>query len=114
LFLDEIQKTNDLVRTVTGTAPTLFRPPFGKLTLRKLLAAWRARQTVILWNVDPKDFEMESAERLLDWFRLHPLRGGDVVLLHDTVPHAAAAIVELVEEGRRRGLVFSTPQRWLV
>jgi hypothetical protein len=91
----------------------LIRPPNGKLTPGKLLAAWRAGQTVVLWNSDPKDFAMPSSQNLREWFHTHPLAGGDIALFHDTWPYAAEMLTELVADARGRGLQFATPRRWL-
>lgn len=112
-LLDEVRRTRAVLHGITGRAPVLFRPPNGKLTARKALGLWRAGQSVILWNVDPKDFSRGSADELRDWFRQRPLVGGDVVLLHDNQPHAAGAIPELVRATRARGLTFTTPLQWL-
>jgi peptidoglycan/xylan/chitin deacetylase (PgdA/CDA1 family) len=60
----------------------LVRPPQGKLTLRKLLAAWKLGQTVVLWNVDPRDYRASPEERA-EWAARYRPSAGDVVLLHD-------------------------------
>lgn len=112
-LLAEVRQTRTLLHNLVGRNPTLFRPPHGKLTARKALGLWRERQTIVLWNVDPKDFACESAEELRTWFRHRPLVGGDIVLLHDNRPHAADALPELVRATRANGLTFTTPQAWL-
>src|SRR5262249_22133542 len=93
--------------------PRLFRPPHGKLTAGKLLRLWRGGQTVVLWNVDPKDFACRTGEELRAWFGRRPLQGGVVVLLHDDRPHAATALPGLIEATRKRGLRFTTPLPWV-
>ena len=71
-----------------------------------------ARQTVVLWNVDPKDYSCEDAEQVQDWFSTRPLQGGDIVLFHDRVPHAMAVLPSLIEEARAGGLTFTIPVSW--
>jgi peptidoglycan/xylan/chitin deacetylase (PgdA/CDA1 family) len=112
-LIAEVRQTRALVSGIVGQALTLFRPPHGKLTALKLWGLWRERQTVVLWNVDPKDFARQGPEELRAWLREHPLRGGDIVLMHDNKPHAADALGELIETTRRRGLTFTTPPCWL-
>ncbi len=47
------------------------------------------------------------------WFRSHGLAGGDVVLLHDSLPHDAAAILpDLIAATHCRGLRFGTLAEW--
>jgi hypothetical protein len=67
----------------------------------------------VLWNADPKDYACRSAGEILAWFEQHPLRPGDVVLLHDTQPHTAAALPHLIDSARARGLGFETVARWV-
>jgi peptidoglycan/xylan/chitin deacetylase (PgdA/CDA1 family) len=62
----------------------------------------------VLWNVDPKDYLRKSADDVRDWFRRHPLRGGDLVLMHDRLQYAAEVVPELVETSRAAGLEFTT------
>lgn len=111
---DETRRTGDLLAALLGgEAPALFRPPKGQVTVAKLWRLWRARQTVVLWDTDPKDYARQSAAEVRDWFRAHPLRGGDVVLMHDSHPHATAVVPDLVEAARGAGLRFTTLPEWL-
>jgi len=111
-LLAEVQRTRDLLRELVGEAPILFRPPHGKLTARKFVRLWRAGLTIVLWNVDPRDYARQSEDELCDWFRANPLRAGDIVLFHDNQPHAAGVLGELVAMARERRLSFTTPLDW--
>jgi glycosyltransferase involved in cell wall biosynthesis/peptidoglycan/xylan/chitin deacetylase (PgdA/CDA1 family) len=112
--IDCTRRAQDLFHRLTGQAPvTLYRPPRGKVSARNLLALWRAGQTVVLWNVDPRDYACGSGAELRGWFERHPLAGGDVVLLHDRLPHAAEALPGLVESVRSTSLTFTTVAQWV-
>jgi peptidoglycan-N-acetylglucosamine deacetylase len=106
----EARRTRDLLSPLLGREPTLFRPPFGRLTAAKLAGLWLAGQTVVLWNLDPKDFARRSPEELAGWFARHPLRGGELVLMHDNHPYAAGAIPLLAAQAVARGLSFYPPR----
>ena len=67
----------------------------------------------MLWTVDPKDYLCKSAEDLRAWFQERSLRGGDLVLMHDNVPHAVEIIPSLAQRARASGLTFSTVADWL-
>lgn len=112
-LIDEVRRTDDLLTPILGQAPRLFRPPHGKVTAAKLLRLWGSSRTVVLWNADPRDFARSEPGEVLGWFRDRPLRGGDLVLMHDNVPHSIEALPELIEESRRRGLDFTTPSDWI-
>jgi peptidoglycan/xylan/chitin deacetylase (PgdA/CDA1 family)/glycosyltransferase involved in cell wall biosynthesis len=109
----EAARTQEVLAGILGQAPALYRPPRGKVGARTLLGLWRAGLTVVLWNVDPRDYACGSAAALRAWFRDRPPRGGDVVLLHDRFPHAVEALPELIRAARGRGLSFSRVSDWL-
>ena len=73
---------------------------------------WRERQTVVLWNVDPKDWACRSPAEMHEWFRRRPLQGGDVVLMHDDRPHAADVLPVLIADARAKGLSFGLVSQW--
>jgi peptidoglycan/xylan/chitin deacetylase (PgdA/CDA1 family) len=106
VLLDEVRRTRELLARLSGQSVALFRPPHGKVTAVKLVRLWVAGQSVVLWNVDPKDFECTSAEELAAAFRRRPINRGDIVLLHDTFPHAADVLSLLIAEARERGISF--------
>ena len=112
-LLAEIKQTNQLLENLIGRKSSLFRPPHGKLTAAKMLGLWRAGQKIILWNVDPKDFQSHSPEQLRQWFKSHPLSPGDIVLLHDKVEHLAEILPEVIQSTRRRGIHFTTVAKWI-
>jgi peptidoglycan/xylan/chitin deacetylase (PgdA/CDA1 family) len=107
-LLDEVRRTRQLLAGLLGEAPNLFRPPHGKLTAAKLWGLWRNRQTVVLWNTDTRDFACKTSDEFAAYFQTHPLRGGDVVLMHDNRPHATARLAAVIADARQRGLVFAT------
>jgi peptidoglycan/xylan/chitin deacetylase (PgdA/CDA1 family) len=112
-LLDEVDRTQELLDKLIGRTPALFRPPKGEVTASKLVRLWRAGQTVVLWNKDPKDYACRSASEVLSWLQGHPCQGGDVVLMHDNHPFAAEVLPDFIEAVRRRGLGFATVTDWL-
>jgi peptidoglycan/xylan/chitin deacetylase (PgdA/CDA1 family) len=111
-LIEEIKQTQDVLGDILGNAPTLFRPPKGALTMGKLHAILQAGLTVVLWNVDPKDYACHDAAALQRWFSAHPLRGGDVVLMHDVKPWAADVIPYLAAQAKAADLAFAIPLQW--
>jgi len=111
-LLDEVERTRRVLAALLGKAPDLFRPPHGKVTVSKLWKLWRAGQTVVLWNVDTKDYACTSAAELKERLEASPLRSGDVVLMHDNRPYAAQVVRDLIAVTRARGLGFATVLPW--
>jgi len=98
-FLNEVQRTSAWLTEHANSTPRWMRPPKGELTPGKLLGLWRQQLSVALWNVDPKDFRMHSLADVQAWCSQYRPHAGDVVLLHDRLPWAAAMIDQLGQDG---------------
>jgi hypothetical protein len=59
-----------------------FRPPFGKLNFVSLLCAVLGRRRMAFWDIDPRDYQQETAAAVAE-FVIPRLGPGRVVLLHD-------------------------------
>jgi peptidoglycan/xylan/chitin deacetylase (PgdA/CDA1 family)/glycosyltransferase involved in cell wall biosynthesis len=105
-------RTQSLLTQLLGQPPTLYRPPRGKLGVRNLLDLWRHGLSVVLWNVDPRDYACRTAEEVAACFQRGPLAGGDIVLFHDRLPHALAVLPGLIDAARTRGLNFAPVSAW--
>ncbi|GIX05403.1 MAG: hypothetical protein KatS3mg114_1272 [Planctomycetaceae bacterium] len=84
-WLDEVDRTQRVLRDLVGYAPRWFRPPKGKLTARGLLGLWRRGLSVVLWSADPRDYLYHDRQTLQTaapcvW------DAGEIVLLHDHQP----------------------------
>jgi peptidoglycan/xylan/chitin deacetylase (PgdA/CDA1 family) len=111
--MEEIRHTDEVLRDVAPQPLGLFRPPFGKLTVAKLWALWRANLPIVLWNRDPKDFAAADAGDLRAWIQENPLESGDIVLLHDNAAATPEVLDELIRTTRRAGLDFVTVDQWV-
>ena len=111
-LIGEVQRSSALLADILGGPTRWFRPPHGKLTASKLWQLYRSGQTVVLWNADPKDYACPTAADVRRWFQQRPLQGGDLVLMHDTCPHASEVVPDLVADCRARGLTFATIDQW--
>ena len=110
----ETERSCSVISEILGTPPpTLFRPPYGKLTPSKLFTLWQMAQTVVLWNVDPKDFERAHTADVRTFFADWVPQSGDVVLMHDNLPHAAEVLPNLAISARDHSLSFWTVDAWI-
>jgi peptidoglycan-N-acetylglucosamine deacetylase len=60
----------------------LFRPSYGEVNLLTLLYVWLTGRQLVMWNVNPRDFEAVSPAAVADSIG-DRLAAGSVVLLHD-------------------------------
>ncbi len=97
-ILEQVDPTNKLVAELTGTAPRLFRPPYGRVT-QDVLAA--VPMPVILWSLDPLDWQDRDADLVAQ--RLSQAKNGGILLAHDifttTVQAMPAVLTSLTERG---------------
>ncbi len=80
------------------------RPPKGVINLKVLRYCSVRGVRIIHWSRDPEDFAKRSASDVLAQFRQKPLVGGDIVLLHDKMPHSAESLEGLLELAHEAGL----------
>jgi peptidoglycan-N-acetylglucosamine deacetylase len=108
----DLTRATDLIATITGTRPTLFRPPYGVLTGPALLTARELGLTPVLWGAWGREWAPEASASSVLQNLVSGLDGGVTVLLHDsgcTSPPGAwqaglAAVAPLLAECQRRGL----------
>jgi peptidoglycan/xylan/chitin deacetylase (PgdA/CDA1 family) len=105
---DELQATSRAFAAAGLAESQLVRPPNGKLTLSKLLRLWAGGFSVVLWNRDPRDYKVRSADELVGWFDQHPVNAGDIVLLHDTQPRTAESLPRVIKSIQQAGFTLST------
>jgi peptidoglycan/xylan/chitin deacetylase (PgdA/CDA1 family) len=82
---DEIERTDRLLRSITGERPWLLRPPYGSAPAslvggRGVAAA--TRHLVVNWSVDVRDWSTRSPLRVAVG-ALRAVGPGSIVLLHD-------------------------------
>jgi peptidoglycan/xylan/chitin deacetylase (PgdA/CDA1 family) len=111
-LIAEVDETLRLLETLVGARPRLFRPPHGKVTAAKLARLFWRGQTVVLWNVDPRDFDAADAASVTARLSERPPSAGDIVLLHDNHPLAARVLPALAADVRARGLRFGRVSEW--
>lgn len=99
MFLDEITCTDQLLFQLTGRLTTSVRPPKGELSFKKFVGLWQRKKAVALWNVDPRDYRMSSADDMVAWCSAWQPHSGDIVLLHDNHPWAITAVSTMAARG---------------
>ncbi len=98
----EISRTQQAIQQITGTAPKLFRPPYGETnsTLKSVEAQYGL--TEIIWDVDSQDWNGASTAAIVS--ANARLTNGQVILMHDWPANTVAAIPQIAAGLRNRGL----------
>lgn len=71
-----------------GVDRSLWRPPYGHLSVGAALGAWAPSRRCIGWSIDARDYRAEPAEVIVDRV-LGALAPGAIVLFHDGLANAA-------------------------
>jgi len=105
----QIVGATSMIRAISGRAPIpVFRPPFGAWDGRVAAAAAAAGYpTLLLWDVDPRDWSGITAPVIAQRVLTHA-RDGSVILLHVGPYHTAAAVPTIIAGLARRGFRFVT------
>lgn len=103
---DQITKTADLVRDVTGVQTNLYAPPYGEYNDTVLLAAHELGYKTIMWSIDTIDWQRPPAEVVKNRV-LKKLHNGAIILIHPTAP-TARALPELIKEIQQQGYQICT------
>jgi peptidoglycan/xylan/chitin deacetylase (PgdA/CDA1 family) len=109
---DDLDRCAQLVCEIAGTAPTLYRPPYGIFSPLALAEARRRAWTALLWSAWGRDWPARATPAVIATRATRDVGAGDVVLLHDADHYSAAgswertaaALPLILGELQRRGL----------
>ncbi len=106
--VEEIVGNEELVTRVTGRTPTLFRPPYGSLSLLAKDVIEARGYTEVGWTFGAADFIEQSPLGVVITLRNKLLKGerrgvrGGIIMLHDAHPWTAEALPLFIDWVRRR------------
>ncbi|WP_169947615.1 polysaccharide deacetylase family protein [Microbispora sp. H11081] len=102
----QLDRTQEVVRKVTGVRMRLMRPPYGATNPAVDAGTRQAGLSQIMWAVDT-----------LDWLNRNPAviaqrsaaaKPGDIVLMHDIHATTVQALPHLLDELDRKGFTYVT------
>ena len=109
VFREELVKTNEILKAITGENVTYIRPPYGSWdkSLEQDLNMFP-----VLWNVDPLDWCTPDAGLVMSRV-LQQVEDGDIILLHDYYDTSVTAALMIVDEMKKQGYEFVTVEEIL-
>ena len=103
----ELLRTEDVLYENFEVRPKLFRPPGGLYTKEVIKASAELDYTLVLWNIDTKDWAHTPPSKIAEKV-LTTIRPGDIILMHDYIgkntptPEALRLMLpELIKKGYR-------------
>ncbi|MFF8609880.1 polysaccharide deacetylase family protein [Streptomyces sp. NPDC015346] len=104
---EELSRTQDAIEKITGSRPTLMRPPQGRTDDTVSEVSRELGLAQILWSVTAKDYSTTDSalirQRVLDG-----AKGDGIILLHDIYDGTVPAVPGIIDELKRRGFTFVT------
>lgn len=100
LSADEIKSniaaSNEKIKNITGTEPTLFRCPYGEYNDTVISTVNSMGMSAIQWDVDSLDWKGISANDISDRV-LKNVKSGSIVLFHNAAENTPEALPGIIE-----------------
>lgn len=104
---DDLTRCIGAVSSCCGVRATLFRPPGGLYSDTLTEAARDAGLSVILWSVDPQDWDPNNKSDIAQSV-IEAASPGAILLMHDLYPRTVRAVGRIIDTLRARGYEFCT------
>lgn len=93
---EELAVVHEQIKTATGQAAVVFRPPYGEYSNKVIEAAQELGYFTVQWSVDSLDWQDVSADFIYNRVTglIHP---GAIVLFHNNAENTPAALPRILE-----------------
>jgi peptidoglycan/xylan/chitin deacetylase (PgdA/CDA1 family) len=98
----EIKACGEVLRSITGKAPRLFRPPGGEYNDQVAEASEALGYRMILWTDDPGDYASPGADVILKR-TVERVDNGGIILLHDGIEQTIEILPQLLRYLKSHG-----------
>lgn len=101
-MIADIEQCQKAIESAIGTAPTLFRPPFGVTNPTVGKAVKTLNLKTIGWTIRTYDTNRGSDAKIARRIS-RQLRPGAIILLHDRLPQSAERLQMVIDTVRKNG-----------
>lgn len=103
-FIEELVKTNEVIKEITGEDTVFVRPPYG--TWKKSFEG-KLSLLPVLWDIDPLDWCSDNVACIVQNIVVN---AGDckIILMHDQYESSVTAVGEVIDILREEGYEFVT------
>ncbi len=103
----DLEACETVLAEMAGVHTHLFRPPGGLYSETLCQTAAQMDYSVILWSVNPEDFQPGNRGRVLPYLQQHT-QDGDIILLHDLYEETVDAALAFIDQMQLQGYRFCT------
>lgn len=109
----EISSGASVLSPITGSAPLLFRPPYGSHSAKTDGIAGSNHMASVFWNIDTRDWDKSKVQgpaltQAVISSAVAGARPGAIILLHDVHDTSRAAVGTIIDQLRAKGYTFVT------
>lgn len=106
---DELEKTEEVISSITGKRTTAMRPPYGASNETVIKVIKESNSVSILWSIDTLDWSKREVSSILKNVTDN-LRPGDIILMHSNGDKGvtADALPFIIEAIKAKGYKIST------
>jgi peptidoglycan/xylan/chitin deacetylase (PgdA/CDA1 family) len=105
ILLDELTRSQELLRGASKAEILYFRPPYGSYNAETLKAARDLGMTVVLWNVDSRDWALADHPEQIIPGVMQQVKPGSIILLHERA-QTVKILPDLIKILRDAGYTF--------
>jgi peptidoglycan/xylan/chitin deacetylase (PgdA/CDA1 family) len=103
LLSGDLERVRGVIQEITGEEVKYLRPPYGRHSRELLSTAADLKYQLVLWNVDPRDWEQPTPETIVSR-TMEQVRPGSIIILHEGYQNTLEALPMLIEALQERGL----------
>ncbi|MCI8478458.1 MAG: polysaccharide deacetylase family protein [Oscillospiraceae bacterium] len=104
-IIADVEACNDKIEAVTGTRPTLIRPPYGEYDDNVISSIRSIGMEPIQWDVDSLDWKDLPASDITKRV-VSKVQPGSIVLFHNAALHTPEALPTILETLLQEGYTF--------
>ncbi|GIN92513.1 polysaccharide deacetylase family protein [Siminovitchia terrae] len=112
-FKRQINRTDKLISSLTGSVPTIVRPPYGEINDKQIEWLTKYKRVVVEWDVDSLDWKGLKSEEIVNNI-LSGVNPGSIVLLHSgtgeggDLSGTVEALSTVIDDLRKKGFKMVT------
>lgn len=98
----ELKDCSDKIEALTGTRPTLFRPPYGDYNSKVITVVRDAGYEAVQWSIDSLDWKNRGVSDLVKR-ATNNVQPGDIILFHNDSQYIVEALPAILQHYQAQG-----------
>ncbi len=99
----ELADCSDKIEALTGTRPTLFRPPYGDYNSKAVTVVRDSGYECVQWSIDSQDWKNRGVQDLINRATKN-VQQGDIILFHNDSQYIVEALPTILDTYQAAGL----------